>query len=85
MAGKDIIGLVLYKAAIHARPIVFLLVLAGFLGLLALPLLSRRNFFDENALLVGSADTQIRYALARNTLHSTISQGAVQCNHVRVP
>lgn len=62
MAGKDVIGLALYKAVIHARPIVFILVLAGFIGLLALPLFARKNFFDENALLVGSADTQIRCA-----------------------
>lgn len=59
MAGKDLIGQLLYKAVLHAKPICSLLVAAGMLGLLLLPLTERNNFFDENAMLVGSATPNI--------------------------
>jgi hypothetical protein len=62
MAGKDVIGRLLYQAVVHSRPIVFLLAAAGMLALFALPALDRKNFFDENALLVGSATPNIGHA-----------------------
>lgn len=55
MAGKDIVGHLLYLLAVQARPFVALLALAGLSGFIVLPLAERKNFFDENALLVGSA------------------------------
>jgi hypothetical protein len=55
MAGKDVIGKLLYLAVVHAQPIVSCLVAVGLIALAVLPLAERRNFFDENALLVGSA------------------------------
>ena len=62
MAGKDVLGKLLYLAVVHARPIVFLLVAAGYMALGLLPLAERQSFFDENALLVGSASPTVECA-----------------------
>ena len=69
MAGKDIIGQLLFQAVVHAKPICALLVAAGMLGLFVLPLAERKNFFDENAMLVGSATSNIGCAASCDSAH----------------
>jgi hypothetical protein len=59
MSGKDLLGKALYQGVVNARKLVFLLSIAGLLALLVLPLVSKKTFFDENALLVGSAETKL--------------------------
>lgn len=59
MSGKDLLGKALYQGVVNARKLVFLLAIAGLSALLALPMTSKKTFFDENALLVGSAETKI--------------------------
>ena len=69
MAGKDVLGLLLYKAVLHSKTIVALFVTAGLLALLVLPAAERNNFFDENALLVGTASQKIGCAMRDRLLH----------------
>lgn len=44
----------------HAFPLSLVLIVVGYCGFVALPLMERKISFDENALLAGSAHTTIR-------------------------
>ena len=51
----------LAAAVARAAPLSWLLLALGTLGMLALPLASKKIFFDENALNVGSARAYFRH------------------------
>lgn len=61
MSGKQLVRKLLVHAVQHARSVASALIFAGYVGFFLLPLATRKNFFDENSLLVTNSVPGIWY------------------------